>query len=177
MLVLIRKGTSLRLQHDVSIQISINFVKTFLRISLIRNIPLAWILARVFAYLPPFYFPDSGLYLLKAFDFYFDLFWMGEDKRWTRGPWTPSLDRVHGPLSWTGSMDPLSWTRSMDSFFYFYKKVLHQVHGHSKTEIVRKKDFTRSCRPMLTIDHKYLVVLTWRTLCLYMCSRKTVKLS
>ena len=29
---------------------------------------------------------------------------------------------------------------------------------------------------MLTIDHKYLVVLTWRTLCLHMCSRKTVKL-
>ena len=85
--------------YDVSIQISINFVKTFLRISPIRNIPLAWILARVFAYLPPFYFPDSGLYLLKAFDFYFDLFWMGEDKRWTRCPWTPSLDRVHGPLS------------------------------------------------------------------------------
>ena len=36
----------------------------------------------------------------------------GEDKTWT-----PTLDRVHGPLSWTGSMDPLSWTRSMDSFF------------------------------------------------------------
>ena len=29
---------------------------------------------------------------------------------------------------------------------------------------------------MLTIDRKYLVVLTWRTLCLHMCSRKTVKL-
>ena len=41
----------------------------------------------------------------------------GEDKTWTRGPWTPTLDRVHGPLSWTGSMDPLSWTGSMDSFF------------------------------------------------------------
>ena len=41
----------------------------------------------------------------------------GEEKTWTRGPWTPALDRVHGPLSWTGSMDPLSWTGSMDSFF------------------------------------------------------------
>ena len=30
---------------------------------------------------------------------------------------------------------------------------------------------------MLTIDHKHLVVLTWHTLCLHMCSRKTVKLS
>ena len=71
----------------------------------------------------------------------------------------PVTDQVHG------------------QFFYFYKKVLHQVNGHSKTEIVPKKDLTRRCRPMLTIDHKYLVVLTWRTLCLHMCSRKTVKLS
>ena len=30
----------------------------------------------------------------------------GEDKTWTPGPWTPSLDRVHGPPSWTRSMDP-----------------------------------------------------------------------
>ena len=36
---------------------------------------------------------------------------------WTRGPWTPTLDRVHGPLSWTGSMHPLSWRGSMDTFF------------------------------------------------------------
>ena len=41
-------------QHGVSIQISINLGKTFLRISRIRNIPLNGILARVFAYLPPF---------------------------------------------------------------------------------------------------------------------------
>ena len=32
-------------------------------------------------------------------------FKMGEDKTWTRGPWTPTLDQVHGPLSWPGSMD------------------------------------------------------------------------
>ena len=38
-------------------------------------------------------------------------------KHATRGPWTPTLDQVHGLLSWTGSMDPLSWTGSMDSFF------------------------------------------------------------
>ena len=43
----------------------------------------------------------------------------GKYKTWTPGPWTPSVDRVHGPgpskygpgpctpLSWTGSMDPL----------------------------------------------------------------------
>ena len=41
-------------QHGVSIQISINLGKTFLRISHIRNILLACILARVFVYLPPF---------------------------------------------------------------------------------------------------------------------------
>ena len=42
------------LQHGVSIQISISLDKTFLRISRIRNIPLTWILARVFVYVPPF---------------------------------------------------------------------------------------------------------------------------
>ena len=41
-------------QHGVSIQNSINLGKTFLRISRIRNIPLTWNLARVFAYIPPF---------------------------------------------------------------------------------------------------------------------------
>ena len=41
-------------QHGVSIQISINLGKTFLRISRIRNISLTWNLARVFAYIPPF---------------------------------------------------------------------------------------------------------------------------
>ena len=41
-------------QHGVSIQISISWGKTCLRISRIRNIPLTWILARVFAYLPSF---------------------------------------------------------------------------------------------------------------------------
>ena len=67
------------------------------------------------------------------------------------GPWTTFMDRVHGPPV----MDQVH-----GQFFYFYKKVLHQVNGHSKTEIVPKRDLTRCCRPMLTIDHKYLVVLT-----------------
>ena len=40
-------------QHGVSIQISINLDKTFLRISRIRNILLTWILARVLVYLSP----------------------------------------------------------------------------------------------------------------------------
>ena len=29
--------------------------------------------------------------------YYVSLFEAGEDKTWTRGPWTPTLDRVHGP--------------------------------------------------------------------------------
>ena len=41
-------------QHGVSIQISASLGKTFLRISCIQNIRLAWILARVFVYVPPF---------------------------------------------------------------------------------------------------------------------------
>ena len=41
-------------QHGVSIQSSLNFGKTFLRISRIRIIPSTQILARVFVYLPPF---------------------------------------------------------------------------------------------------------------------------
>ena len=41
-------------QHGVSIQISINLEKEFLRISRIRNIAVTRILVRVFAYLPSF---------------------------------------------------------------------------------------------------------------------------
>jgi len=41
-------------QHGVSIQISINLGKKFLRISRIRKIAVTRILARVFAYLPSF---------------------------------------------------------------------------------------------------------------------------
>ena len=40
-------------QHSVSVQISTSLGNTFLRISRIRNIPLTWILARVFVYVPP----------------------------------------------------------------------------------------------------------------------------
>ena len=39
-----------------SIQISVSFGKAFLRVSRIRNIPLTWIFARVFVYVPPFIF-------------------------------------------------------------------------------------------------------------------------
>ena len=39
-------------QHGVSIEISTSLGETFLRISRIRYIPLPWILARVFVYVP-----------------------------------------------------------------------------------------------------------------------------
>ena len=63
-------------QHGVSIQISVNLGKTFLRISRIRNIPLTWILERVFVYVPPFISQILDFIYWKGFDFYFDLFWM-----------------------------------------------------------------------------------------------------
>ena len=52
-LELIQVSTSI-VQHGVSIQISISLGKIFLRMSRLRNIPLTWILARVFVYVPPF---------------------------------------------------------------------------------------------------------------------------
>jgi hypothetical protein len=53
--------------------------------------------------------------------FLFNIIYMGKYKTWTPGPWTPCLDRVHGPPLWTGSMDPLHgpgpWTPSMGRIF------------------------------------------------------------
>ena len=43
------------LQYGVSIQISINLGKKFLRICCLGKIVVTWILARVFAYLPSFF--------------------------------------------------------------------------------------------------------------------------
>ena len=71
----------------------------------------------------------------------------GEDKTWTKGPWTPTLNRVHGPLSWTGSINPLPWTGPWTLFF---------------------KDLTRCFSQIFSCAY---------VLCLHMCSRKTVKLT
>ena len=54
-------------QYDVSIQISINLGKTSLRISRIWTIALTWILARLFAYLPPF--------IAQILDFISRIYW------------------------------------------------------------------------------------------------------
>ena len=74
-------------QHGVSIQISINLVKTFLRISSRRKIAVTWILARVFLYLPSFYFQILDLIYWTVLIFYFDLFWMA----WH---WKPAIEEV-----------------------------------------------------------------------------------
>ena len=63
-------------QRCVSIQISFNFVKTFLRISRIRNIPLTEILARVFVHLPPSISQISDFIYWQFRCFFFYLFWM-----------------------------------------------------------------------------------------------------
>ena len=78
-------------QHGVSIQISINLEKTFLRISPIKNIAVTWILARVFAYLPSFYFQILDLIYCTVLIFYFDLFWMA----WH---WKPAICLIFLPV-------------------------------------------------------------------------------
>ena len=82
-------------QHGVSIQISINLGKTFLRISSIGEIAVTWILARVFAYLPFFYFQILDLIYWTVLIFYFDLF--------LNGAVTPAiltLEKVFEESSW-----------------------------------------------------------------------------
>ena len=81
--------------HGVSIQISTSLGKTFLRISHIRNIPLTWILARVFVYVPPFISQILRLNLLNDFDFDFDLFWMAWHWKPTIGKWEKLPNKEH----------------------------------------------------------------------------------
>ena len=70
-------------------------------------------------------------------------------------------DPLFGPGSWTTIMD-----RVHGHFVNFYRKVLHRVHEYSflnsggEQKQRKKQDMTRRCRPMLTIDYKYFVVLT-----------------
>ena len=63
-------------QHGVSIQISINLGKTFLRISSIRKIVVTRILARDFVYISSFYFQVLDIIYWTVLIFYFDLFWI-----------------------------------------------------------------------------------------------------
>ena len=60
-----------KLQYGVSIRISINLGKTFLRISCVRKIAMTRILTRNCRF-TFFLFSDSETYLLNGFDFYFN---------------------------------------------------------------------------------------------------------
>ena len=73
-------------QDGVSIQISINLGKTFLRISRKRNILLTWILARVFVFLPRFISQIPDFIYWTVFIFFSDQFC-------TAWHWKPSLRR------------------------------------------------------------------------------------
>ena len=75
-----------------------------------------------------------------------DLLRAGEDKTWTRGPWTTFMDRVHGP--------PL----------------MDQVHGHFLFKIMRNEQKQKYCKTKIkknsnnnkqsSIDQLWLIVLT-----------------
>ena len=88
-------------QHGVSIQISINLGKTFLRI---RSIPLIWILCEGLCVFTSFHFPDSRLYLLNGFDFYFDLFWMA----WLK---TSNKNLRIRDIRWSRNLRAVCWCR------------------------------------------------------------------
>ena len=61
-------------QHGVSIQISINLGQTFSSDISYTKYSSDLNLGEGLCIRTSFHFPDSGLYLLKGFDFYFDLF-------------------------------------------------------------------------------------------------------
>ena len=84
-------------QHGVSIQISINLGKTFLRISRIRNILLTWILAKVFVYLPPFISQIPNFIFWTVFIFIF--IWSTVFIRPPCGPFLESPGNLSGPKS------------------------------------------------------------------------------
>ena len=60
-------------QHGVSIQISINFVKTFSSDISYTKYSFDLNLGEGLSTCTSFHLPDSGLYLLNGFDFYIDL--------------------------------------------------------------------------------------------------------
>ena len=69
------------------------------------------------------------------------------------GPWTTFMGRVHGP-------PVMDQVHGQFFLLFFIRRFCTRSMDTPKTEIVPKKDLTRRYQPMLTIDHKYLVVLT-----------------
>ena len=124
-------------QHGVSIQISINLGKTFLRISSIRKIAVTWILARVFVYLPSFYFQILDLIYWTVLIFYIDLFWMA----WH---WKPAIKTCYSETrrdyliiklvtiyGWYENL-PLEWNKSF--LFHFFHKSITLILFFSSSE-------------------------------------------
>ena len=87
-------------QYGVSIQISISLGKTFLRISRIRNIPLTWIFASVFVYVPPF---PPRFWTISIEQFWF-LFWS------ILNGVTPKTSNTHEMISTKSERKPLKST-------------------------------------------------------------------
>ena len=87
-------------EHGVPIQISINLGNTFLRISSIRKIVVAWILARVFAYLPSFFSLILDSIYWTVLIFHFDLLWMV----WHWKPVAGALNILNLILKWNDQL-------------------------------------------------------------------------
>ena len=108
-------------QHGVSIQISLNLGKTFLRISYTKY-SSDLNLGEGLCIFTSFHFPDSGLYLLNGFDFYFDLFWMA----WH---WKPAInnmgERKNG--SETGLSEGNTLPLTSRAFFFLAPMLLTSV--------------------------------------------------
>ena len=136
-------------QHGVSIQISISLGKTFLRISRIRNIPVTWILARVFVHVPPFISQILRLYLLNGFDFYFDLFWMAW--HWKRAiikEGTPNNGRYGEAPPERGSFFRLQvYERVGISLFEVYESIITLIDCSQSTFFRKIIEIERSWSP------------------------------
>ena len=104
------------------------FGKMFLLISSVRKIAVTWILARVFAYLPSFYFQILDLNYWTVLIFYFHLFWMA----WH---WKPAIgdrkrDKILGrmeisrPLHWKAKI--LWQLDNLQNYKDLYEKLLER---------------------------------------------------
>ena len=98
-------------QHGVSIQISINLGRTSQNVSSnisYTNYSFDLNLGEGLCICTSFHFPDSGLYLLNGFDFYFNLFWMA----WH---WKPAIF----PLGYCVPGDFALWFSSFVFVLYY----------------------------------------------------------
>ena len=118
-------------QHGVSIQISISLGKTFLRISRIRDIPLTWILARVFVYVPPI--------IPQILDFIY----------WTvliliHFEWSDTENQQYLPLKRDSNVEKLTHFFSTWQTSWCVITTLLQHTSYCKPHTVEKAEFVRS---------------------------------